>query len=64
MATAHPCNLRIARGGFVSLVHFRGPGYFPFGKTTGFKSLELNKNLDMQCLIHQFQKNNMHLLSQ
>ena len=45
IATVYPCILSIANGGFVSFVNFRGPGDKPLGKTTIFKSYELQRNL-------------------
>ena len=45
IATAYPFVLKIANGGFVSFVNFRGPGDKPLGKTTNFKSFELQRNL-------------------
>ena len=45
IATVHPYILSIANGDFVSFVNFGEPGEKPLGKTTNFKSFELQRNL-------------------
>ena len=45
IAIVHPCILSLANGGFVSFVNFCRPGTKPLGKTTNFKSLDLQTNL-------------------
>ena len=44
IAIAYPCILSIVNGGFVSFVNFQGPDDKPLGKTTNFKSFELQRN--------------------